>query len=139
MNILKTNRSMYIGAIFLLVYSIIEIIDCVSLILICLGIIPNFSVILDFVFPEMKQLFVATPINLVPMVLSFTLMRIIATIGLFKNRLWGFWIALLSLVITMIWTILIIPLGFYELLGCTVISILLIIGYFGNKRLIKSS
>jgi hypothetical protein len=138
-NFLRRNKYLYLGAIILLVYAIIEIFDCLTLILICLSIIPNFSINLDFVFPEIKQLFVFTPINLVPMVLSFTFMRIISTIGLFKNRLWGFWIAILSLTTTMIWDILIIPIGFYELLGCTIISILLIIGYFEDNKLIEGS
>jgi len=64
-------------------------------------------------------------------------MRIFATIGLFKNRLWGFWIGILCLTMTMIWDILIIPIGFFELLGCVFISMVLLIGYFGDTFLIK--
>ena len=141
---IKKNKWLYIGAISLLIYSFIEIIDCIVLFLIILGIIPNFSTNLYLVFPEMKQIFVSQPIYLIPMVLSFTIMRIVAMIGLLKNRLWGFWIGILSLTMTMIWDMLIIPIGFFELFGCVVISIILLIGYFGdafliNERGIKNS
>ena len=105
--------------------------------MIILGIVPNFSTSLYLAFPEMKEIFVSQPIYLIPMVLSFTLMRIFATIGLFKNRLWGFWIGILCLTMTMIWDILIIPIGFFELLGCVFISMVLLIGYFGDTFLIK--
>jgi hypothetical protein len=134
---IKENRWLYIGAISLSIYAIIETIDCITLFMIILGIVPNFSTSLYLAFPEMKEIFVSQPIYLIPMVLSFTLMRIVSTSGLFKNRLWGFWIGILSLTMTMIWDILIIPIGFFELLGCVFISMALLIGYFGDASLIK--
>jgi hypothetical protein len=137
LNRLKQNKWLYLGAIALLIYSLLEIVDCLVLFLISLGVVPNFSANMYFVYPEIKQLFVSQPTYLITMVLSFTLMRIISTIGLFKNRLWGFWLGILSLTITMIWTILIIPIGFFELLGCVCISIFLIIGFFGDSLLLN--
>ena len=134
---IKENKWLYIGAISLLIYAIIETTDCITLFMIISGVIPNFSTSLYLSFPEMKEIFVSQPIYLIPMVLSFTLMRIISTVGLFKNRLWGFWIGILRLTMTMIWDILIIPIGFFELLGCVFISIVLLIGYFGDTFLIK--
>jgi hypothetical protein len=134
---IKENGWLYIGAISLLIYAIIETTDCIILFMIILGIVPNFSQSLYLAFPEMKEIFVSQPIYLIPMVLSFTLMRIVSALGLFKNRLWGFWIGILSLTMTMIWDILIIPIGFFELLGCVFISMSLLIGYFGDVFLIK--
>ena len=128
---------LYIGAISLLIYAIIETTDCITLFMIITGVVPNFSTSLYLAFPEMKQIFVSQLIYLIPMVLSFTLMRIVSTLGLFKNRIWGFWIGMLSLTMTMIWDMLIIPIGFFELLGCVFISIVLLIGYFGDAVLIK--
>ena len=134
---IKKNKWLYIGAISLLIYAILETTDCITLFLIILGVVPNFSASLYVAFPEMKEIFVSQPVYLIPMVLSFTSMRIVATFGLFKNRLWGFWVGILSLIMTMIWDILIIPIGFFELLGCVFISIALLIGYFGNASLIS--
>jgi hypothetical protein len=134
---IRKNKWLYIGAISLMIYAIIEIIDCITFFLIILSVVPNFSVDLYLAFPEIKQLFVSQPIYLMPMVLSFTSMRAVATVGLFKNRLWGFWVGILSLTMTMIWDIIIIPIGFFELLGCVFISIVLLIGYFGDKLIIN--
>ena len=134
---IKKNKWLYIGAFSLLIYAIIELTDCITLFLIILGVVPNFSASLYLAIPEMKEIFVSQPIYLIPMVLSFTSMRIVAAFGLFKNRLWGFWVGILSLIMTMIWDILIIPIGFFELLGCVFISIALLIGYFGNASLIS--
>jgi hypothetical protein len=134
---IRKNKWLYIGAISLLIYAIIEITDCFTFFLIILGVVPNFSVDLYLAFPEIKQLFVSQPIYLMPMVLSFTSMRVVATVGLFKNRLWGFWVGILSLTMTMIWDIIIIPIGFFELLGCVFISIVLLIGFFGDKLIIN--
>ena len=134
---IKKNKWLYIGAISLLIYAILETTDCITLFLIILDVVPNFSASLYVAFPEMKEIFVSQPVYLIPMVLSFTSMRIVATFGLFKNRLWGFWVGILSLTMTMIWDILIIPIGFFELLGCVFISMVLLIGYFGDTFLIK--
>ncbi|MFX1358137.1 MAG: hypothetical protein ACFFA8_12765, partial [Promethearchaeota archaeon] len=60
------------------------------------------------------------------------------TIGLFRNLLWGLYLGLISLILTMILTVLFLPFGSFELLACSIILILLIVGYYENKPIINN-
>jgi uncharacterized membrane protein (DUF2068 family) len=64
-------------------------------------------------------------------------MRIISAIGLLKNRMWGFILALINCIVTMALMIFMLPAGIMDgILSCTIIVILLI-GYFGKNEIIK--
>ena len=132
---IKNNKFILISGISFLIYSIIEIIDTLALLFIILNIIPNIYYEMDLII----GLFIRDyTLYLFPLFLSFTVMRIITTIGIFNNRLWGFWIGIISLVITMILTIILfLPIGCIELFFCAFILIFIIIGYCGNKNLIE--
>ena len=121
----------------MLIYSILEIIDSIIIILMAVNFIPNLSLILKFYVPIIQQLLESQPLILAPIFWAFTLMRVISTIGLFKNLLWGFWIGLISLTISMILAIIFLPFGALELLACSIILILLIVGFYGNQPIIK--
>ena len=131
---IKENKYLFIASLLMLLYSLLEIADCIAIILIVFNIIPNLYIELSI--PIIQQLLENQLLSLAPFFWGFTIMRIISTIGLFKNLLWGFWIGLVSLLITMILTILFLPYGGFELLGCAIIFILLVMGYCKDRPII---
>ena len=135
--IIKNNKYLFVAFISMLIYSILEIIDSIIIILMAVNFIPNLSLILKFYVPIIQQLLESQPLILALIFWAFTLMRVISTIGLFKNLLWGFWIGLISLTISMILAIIFLPFGALELLACSIILILLIVGFYGNQLIIK--
>ncbi|MHA1491031.1 MAG: hypothetical protein ACTSRI_15455 [Promethearchaeota archaeon] len=133
---IRKNKYLFVAAISLLIYSLIECSDSIAIILIAFDIIPNIYLDFDIVIPEIRHILQTQPFYFIPLFWGFTLMRIVSTIGILKNLLWGFWIATLSLIITMILTILFLPFGFFEIFFCIIILILLIIGYCNKKPII---
>ncbi|MFX1496939.1 MAG: hypothetical protein ACFFBH_05410 [Promethearchaeota archaeon] len=134
-NIMR-NRYMLIVGISFLIYSIIEISDCIFLSLIILKLAPNLYISLGLIIPEIQEVLLNQPFFFLPFFLSFTFMRIVSTIGIFKNLMWGFYIGIISIILTMIMDIIFIPFGFFELFFCSIILVLLFIGYFGDKSII---
>lgn len=128
---IKENKYLYIAAILLLLYSILEITDSIAIILIAFNVIPNLY--LGWGVPIIQHLLETQPLSLAPLFWAFTMMRIVSAIGLFKNLLWGFWIGMGSTLITMILTMLFLPIGSIELLGCAILFILLVMGYCKDK------
>jgi uncharacterized membrane protein (DUF2068 family) len=62
--------------------------------------------------------------------------RIISAIGLLKNRMWGFVLALINCIITMALMIFMLPAGIMDgILSCTTLVILLM-EYFGKNKII---
>ncbi|MHA1385413.1 MAG: hypothetical protein ACTSR3_16795 [Candidatus Helarchaeota archaeon] len=133
---LKNNKPLLIASFMLLIYSIIECLDSVCLLLIVMGLIPNFYAESGMLGPKFTFAILFHPALFLPFFWSFTLMRITSTIGMFKNKLWGFWSAISSSIITIFCTMWLLPFDSYELLICTIILILLIIGYFGDAPII---
>jgi uncharacterized membrane protein (DUF2068 family) len=67
----------------------------------------------------------------------YGILRIISAIGLLKNRMWGFVLALINCIITMALMIFMLPAGIMDgILSCTVVVILLT-EYFGKSKLTK--
>lgn len=136
---IKKNKWLFVASILMLFYSILEISDSIIILLMTLNLIPNPYLIFEFSVPMIQQLLETQALTLAPIFWAFTLMRVFSTIGLFKNLLWGFYIGLISLILTMILSVLLfLPVGGFELLGCTIILILLIFGYYGNKKIINT-
>ncbi|MFX0007718.1 MAG: hypothetical protein ACFFA7_13455 [Promethearchaeota archaeon] len=135
-NNIKENRYFLFTGIWFMIYSLIEISDCIYLCLIIINVAPNVYLNMGIIIPEIQQIMTDQPIYFLPFFLSFTLMRIISTIGIFKNYRWGFYIGCVSLILTMIMTLLFIPFGFIELFFCSIILVSLIIGFFGTKPII---
>jgi uncharacterized membrane protein (DUF2068 family) len=62
-------------------------------------------------------------------------MRIISAIGLLKNRMWGFILALINCIITIALMIFMLPAGIMDgIFSCTIIVILLV-QYFGKNKI----
>jgi len=133
---IKENKYLYIASILLLLYSLLEIADSVAIVLIAFNIIPNLY--LEWGIPVIQQLMETQPLSLAPLFWAFTMMRTVSAIGLMKNLLWGFWIGIGSLLITMILAVLFLPIGAFEILGCALIFILLVMGYCKDRPIILS-
>lgn len=67
----------------------------------------------------------------------FGLMRIIGSIGLLKNRMWGLVLSVINCVITMILMMFMLPFGIQDgLLACSAL-VLILTQYFGNRKIIE--
>ena len=133
---IKENKYLYVASIGMLLYSFIEISDSIAIMLIALHFIPNLYLTFNLSIPFMQQLIETQPLSFAPFFWAFTTMRIVSTIGLFKNLSWGFWIGMGSILITMILTILFLPIGAFELLACAILFMLLVMGYCKDKPII---
>ena len=136
-NRIKSNKFLYISAIVLLVYGIAESVDCIYAFLITLNILPPLPFLISFAFPGMQDIWLHKTIYMLLIFLTFTSLRITAAIGLLKNRLWGFCLAMISTVITLCVMPLFLPFGALDGLIATPLLILLLIGYFSNKTIIE--
>lgn len=130
---IKNNKSLFVASILMLIYSVLEMADSIVILLMILKLVPNLLLIFNFEVQLIQTLLESQPLSLAPIFWAFTLMRVVSAIGLFKNRLWGFWIGIVSLIITMILSIVFVPFSSFELLACSVILILLVVGYFKKK------
>jgi len=133
---IKENRYLFFAGICFMIYSLIEITDCIYLIFILMNLAPNLYLNMGIIIPVIRQILTNRPIFFLPFFLSFTLLRILSTIGIFKNFIWGFYIGVVSLILTMIMTLLFMPFGFFELFFCSIILVFLTIGFFGKKPII---
>ncbi len=127
---------LFCAGVCFMIYSLIEISDCIFLFLIIINVAPNLYLNIGIIIPVIRQILTNQPIFFLPFFLSFTLLRILSTVGIFKNYIWGFYIGIVSLILTMIMTLLFMPFGFIELFFCCIILVLLIIGFFGKKPII---
>ncbi|MFW9939309.1 MAG: hypothetical protein ACFFD5_16830, partial [Candidatus Thorarchaeota archaeon] len=118
---IKKNKWLFVASICMLFYSILELSDSVIIILMALNVIPNLYLVFEFNVPIIQQLLESQPLTLAPIFWAFTLMRVISTIGLFRNLLWGLYLGLISLILTMLLTVLFLPFGSFELLACSII------------------
>jgi len=132
---IKENRYLYISAFCMLFYALIELSDCIAIILISFGWLPNIYLVMNLTFPNIALLLENQPYAFIPFFFAFTLLRVVSTIGLFKNREWGFWIGILGLGLTMLLSILFLPFGSIELLLCAILLCIMLIGKFKDKKL----
>ncbi|MHA1998734.1 MAG: hypothetical protein ACTSU9_11480 [Promethearchaeota archaeon] len=134
---IRKNKYLYSATLLFLMYSIAECLDTVSLLFVVCYIIPNpFTTAGLISIPEVQDIFANQLITMVPFFLGFTVWRTAATIGMFKNRQWGFWLAIGSLLITIILDMWLLPMGAFEILGCIIFLIVLAIGYCGDKPIL---
>lgn len=120
-------------AIILALYALIEVGDCVMVCLMSLQLVANpYPAML---FSQMQTLFDSQPIWLVPLFLFFTSLRITSAFGLWRNRLWGFWLTLFVSLSTLIMSPFLLPFTAVEMLANGVIIMMLLIGYFGDAQI----
>jgi hypothetical protein len=135
---IRQNRYLYISAICMMIYALIELTDCITIVFISFGRVPNIYLSMDLIsFEAIVSLLETQPYTFIPFFFAFTLIRVISTIGLFKNREWGFWIGVSGLLVTMILTILFLPMGSVEILFCAVLLCIMIIGKFDKKKIVE--
>ena len=120
------NRPLYAAAILLTIYALIETGDCLALVLMQLGWLPN-------LYPPVATAWVNdllnnTPIFMLPLFFYFTFFRWMAAIGLLRNRHWDLWATVWVTVSTLIFTPPLMPFSSLDLLITIPIMALLLIG-----------
>jgi len=116
------------GAILQSIYAAIEILDCITACMMAFDILPNLYP--KMVFSEFQYLFDQQPAWLIPLFLFYTSLRACSAYGLWKNRLWGFWMTLFVTIATLMMAPFLIPITTVEMLMNAGLVILLLIGYF---------
>lgn len=124
------------AAILQSAYALIEVTDCVYAVLMALGLAQNFYP--GMLFPEIQALFDTQPVWLVPLFLFYTSLRAVSAVGLWKNRLWGFWLAIFASTATLIMSPFLLPITTAEMLLNGIFVMLLLIGYLGDREIIKA-
>lgn len=99
----------------------------------CLGVdgsIKQSTFAIDF-FQENLVLMLA-------MGIIFGIIRVIGAIGVLKNRMWGFVLAIINCIVTMVVMIFMIPMGIIDgIFACTALAFLLT-GYYGQKPISRN-
>ena len=67
----------------------------------------------------------------------FGVMRIIGSIGLLKNRMWGLALSVINCVVTMILMMFMLPFGIQDGLLACIALVLILTQYFGNRKIIE--
>ena len=132
-NTSRANRLYRAIAIMLAIYSLIEVSDCITVVLMHFGVVGNYYP--EMAFSEINHLFTDQPISLLPLFLFFTSNRIIAAIGLFRRRLWGFWMAIFVCAATIVVAPVLLPLTGGEMIIDGIIIFLLMLARFGTRGL----
>ncbi|MEJ2249651.1 MAG: hypothetical protein P8Y97_08330 [Candidatus Lokiarchaeota archaeon] len=136
---IRANYPLFLSGIIMLVYSILEIGDCIIFTFMIVGILPNFYLMIgQLTFPEMQYLMEYQPLVLLPIFLMFTLMRFVSSIGLLKNRKWGYFLSLINVILTMLFMIYLLPISAIEGFVCAILLILLLIGRYKKESIIEN-
>lgn len=125
------------AAIFQSIYAGIEIIDCATACLIALHLVKNPYP--KMFFTEFQPLFDEKAAWLIPLFLFYASLRATSAVGLWKNRLWGFWIALIVSGATLIMAPFMFPFTAAEMLINGILIMLLLIGCLGNRPILSPS
>ncbi|MBN2118759.1 MAG: DUF2127 domain-containing protein [Anaerolineales bacterium] len=124
------------AAILQSLYALIEVLDCFTAGLMAVGLITNpYPTML---FKEIQTLFDSQPIWLVPLFLFYTSLRVTSAIGLWRNRMWGFWLTIFASTATLIMAPFLLPFTTVEMLLNGILIIVLLIGFFGDTPITRS-
>lgn len=121
------------AAVLQLLYGLIEVSDCLTALLMAAGWLANPYP--RMLFREVQTLFDQQPIWLLPLFLFYTGLRLTSAVGLWKKRLWGFWLALYVSAATIVMAPFLLPFTTLEMLLNGLLVSLLFIGYFGDRSL----
>lgn len=69
----------------------------------------------------------------------FGVLRIIGAVGLLKNRMWGLALSIINSVVTMILMMFMLPAGIPDGLLAGSALVLMLLGYFGDKKIIENN
>ena len=121
------------AAILQSIYALIEVVDCIFAGLMALGLVTNpYPTML---FKEMQTLFDNQPVWLVPLFLFYASLRVTSAVGLWRNRLWGFWLTIFVTIATLIMAPLLLPVTAVEMLFDGILIMVLLAGYFGDTAI----
>ena len=67
----------------------------------------------------------------------YGVLRLIGAVGLLKNRMWGLGLSIINCVITIALMMFLLPAGIMDGILAGTTLILLLIGYFGNRKIIE--
>ncbi|MBN1426983.1 MAG: hypothetical protein JXB07_01280 [Anaerolineae bacterium] len=123
-------------AVILTVYALIEIADCLAILLMHFGLIENLYPAMSFL--EFDELLNQQPIMLFPVFLYFASLRLVSALGLFRQRMWAFWTTVLVCVTTILWVPFLMPITGFELLLDATILFLLLLARFGNQPILSA-
>jgi len=129
----RPNRTIRWAAILLLIYGIIETGDCLAVIAMQWGLVDNYYP--AFVFPGLQHLMETQPIWFLPPFLFFTVLHLWSGVGLWRNRLWGWWMALFVTGAVIIFVPFLLPMSGGDMLVAILLIGLLLIGRFGRQTL----
>jgi len=101
-----------------------------------LGLIANLYP--KMLFAEMQTLFDRQPVWLVPLFLFYTSLRVTSAIGLWRNRMWGFWLTIFVTTATLMMAPLLLPMTTVEMLLNGVLMIVLLIGVLGDQPILNA-
>jgi uncharacterized membrane protein (DUF2068 family) len=128
-------RLLRVVAIMLAVYALIEIGDCLAILLMHFGLIENMYPTMSFL--EFDNLLKHQPIMLFPVFLYFASLRTVSAIGLFRQRMWAFWTTILVCVTTILWSPFLMPMTGVEMLLDAAILFLLLLARFGQQPILS--
>jgi hypothetical protein len=134
---IKANRWLLAAGLAELIYGIGEIGDTFYLLFLQARLLPN--VYPAWSFSEINHLMNDQPIVLFPVFAFFTIGRLVASLGVLRNCLWGYWLSLFVSLVTAFWAIFFLPLGGIDLLACLFIVSALLIGRLGSGSIISSA
>jgi len=128
---IKKNRWIFTAGIILLLYGLVEIVTCATLLLMNWKAIENPYP--SFVFQEMNDLMNNRPLYMFPVFVFLTYFRLMSAVGILRNRMWGFWMAIFVTSVNLAIMPLFLPLAGGDALAAIVIITCLFIGYLGKQ------
>jgi hypothetical protein len=132
--LVKKNRWLLAGGLTEFIYGFGEIFDTLYLLLLQVHLLPNFYPAWNF--SEISDLMRAQPVALFPVFAFFSAGRLVASIGVLRNRLWGFWLSIFISLVTATWAVFFLPWGGFDMLGCLFIVLALLLGRLGRKSIV---
>ena len=129
----RPNRYIRWAAILLILYGVIETGDCLTVIAMQWGLVGNYYP--AFVFAGLQHLMETQPIWFLPPFLFFTALHLWSGVGLWRNRVWGWWMALFVTAAVVIFTPFLLPMSGGDMLIAIALIGLLLIGRFGRQTL----
>ena len=133
--LIKRNRWLLVSGLIELIYGLGECGDTIYLLFLQGHILSNYYPV--WTFTEINQLMGTAPIILFPVFAFFAVGRLVAAIGVLRNRLWGFWLSLFLSLVTASWAVFFLPLGGIDMAACLFIVCALLIGRFGHKTILS--
>ena len=130
----RQQRWLRAAGIMLLIYGLIEVTDCLTLVLMQLGLIGNLYP--PSIFEPFNQLLNDQPILVLPMFFFYTALRLGSGVGVLRNRLWGLWLTLFVSGATIVAVPFLLPLSGFDLLACAAIVSIVLIVYGGSQPIL---